>query len=319
MVEYIKEPIIHLSWQLASKSSDITESDCCGDCIIAGTKSGVSIWKFLDTPGTYDQLPIAEMVNVKVESDVCRVKLIGNLAFVALANGTVILYELSTHNGNPKDLIPISRTSNLHSKYKCNDMLFCPQTNSVITCGNDGAVSEFNLEHNDKVVSRRVSNTSLKCMDKISPSQIICGSLNGTLKLIDRRVMECVESFSNQTLSTITCIQRNPHVNHLVIGGNDQGSIMLYDLRNQGSIMSQMSAHSAAITDIRYRPRETDTFYSSSCVGELFKWNTSANQISKRVEAIGCLSDLLTITSFDVNYLGDLIYTTDHGAIFYHK
>lgn len=319
MVEYIKDPINHLSWQVANKSADLTESDYCGDCIIAGTKAAVSIWKFLDSPGTYDQLPIAEMVSVEVERPVCKVKLLGNLAFVALTSGTVILYELATHESSHKELVFLSRTSNLHPNYKCNDLLFCPQTNSVITCGNDGAVSEFNVEHNEKVVSRKVSDTPLKCMDKIDPNQIICGSLNGNLKMIDRRIMECVENFSNQTLSSITCVQRNPYVNHLVIGGNDQGSIMLYDLRNQGSIMSQMSAHSAAITDIRYRPRETDTFYSSSCVGELFKWNTSANQISKRVEAIGCLSDLLTITSFDVNYLGDLIYTTDHGAIFYHK
>lgn len=319
MVEYIKDPINHLTWQVASKSADITDLDLCGDCIISGTRNAVSIWKFLDDPGTYDQLPIAEVVSHPVEHDVRKVRLLGNLAFVALNNGSVILLELINMTDNLWRLSPLSRTNNMHGTYKCNDMLFCAQTNSVITCGNDGAIAEFELEHHDRFLSRKVSDSSLKCMDKINPNQVVCGTLNGALKLIDRRVGECVENFSNQTLSSVTCIQRNPYVEHLVIGGNDQGSIMLYDLRNLGSIMSQISAHSAAITDIKYRPRETDTFYSSSCVGELFKWNTSANQISKRVEAIGCLSDSLSITSFDVNYLGDLIYTTDHGAIFYHR
>lgn len=323
MVEYIEQHINHLSWQVAAKTADITAPDCCGDCVIGGSETGVSIWQFIDSPGAYDQLPIAEVASEDTATSVCKVNLIGNIAFVAQVNGTVTLFELVNEQNTRKSLKLISETKNLHAQYRCNDMLFCAQTNSVITCGNDGALSSFNIEHPKKVNCKQVSDSSLKCMDMITPNEVICGTVSGCLKHFDLRVHKCVGVFANRSLSTLICLQRNPNVNHLATGGNDQGSIIIYDLRNQNSALAQISAHSAAITNVRYRPRDANILYSSSCDGELFRWNLntefSPNQIPRKVESIGCTSDPLSINSFDVNNLGDMIYTTDHGAIFYHK
>lgn len=323
MVEYINQQINNLSWQISIKSADITAPDCCGDHVISGSKTHISVWQFVDSPETYDQLPIAEVASLKVKSSACKVQMIGKVAFSALIDGTVLLNELVTDFNNRKYLNSISTTSNLHSSYRCNDMLFCAQTNSVITCANDGAISRFNIEHPQKVISKKVSESSLKCMDAVTPNEVICGTMDGCLKQYDVRTHECVGTFSNQTLSTLMCVQRNPNVNHLAVGGNDQGSIIIYDLRNQNSPLAQISAHSAAVTQVRYRPKDSNIIYSSSCDGQLFRWNLNteftANQMPRKVESIGCTSDPITITSFDVNHLSDMIYTTDHGAIFYHK
>lgn len=323
MVEYIDQQINHLSWQVAAGSVDITAPGCCGDNIISGSRTNISIWQFIDEPGAYDQLPIAEVTSERIPTRACKVRLIGNIAFAALVNGTVYLYELVADKSNRKGLKIISETKNLHLNYKCNDMLFCAQTNSVLTCGNDGAISSFNIEHPKKVNTKQVYESSLKCMDIITPNEVICGTLNGALKHFDLRTHECIGTFANQSLSTLICLQRNPNVNHLATGGNDQGSIIIYDLRNTNSALAQISAHGAAVTNVKYRPRDPNILYSSSCDGELFRWNLSteftANQIPRKVESIGCTSEPLSITSFDVNHLGDMIYTTDHGAIFYRK
>lgn len=323
MVEYIDQQINHLSWQVAAKTADITAPDICGDNIISGSNTHISIWQFIDTPGAYEQLPIAEVTKEKISARACKVHLIGNIAFTALNNGTVFLHELISERNNRKFLRVISETKNLHSNYKCNDMLFCAQTNSVITCGNDGAIARFNIENPKKPSSKQVSESSLKCMDIVTPNEIICGTLNGSLKHFDLRTHECVGTFANQSLSTLICLQRNPNVNHLATGGNDQGSIIIYDLRNQNSALAQISAHGAAVTNVKYRPRDPNLLYSSSCDGDLFRWNLATeftvNQIPKKVESISSISEPLSITSFDVNHLGDMLYTVDHGAIFYRK
>lgn len=322
MVEYIDQQINHLSWQVAAKSADITAPDCCGDNVISGSKSGISIWQFVDTPGTYDQLPIAEVSKERTPASVCKVNLIGDIAFSALVNGTVLLHELADR-GDRKSLEVISETKNLHGNYRCNDLLFCAQTNSVITCGNDGSISTFKIDQPKKIENNQVSESSLKCMDMISPNEIICGTLSGCVKHYDLRTYKCVGTFASQSLSSIRCLQRNPNVNHLATGGNDRGSIIIYDLRNQNSALIQISAHNAAITTVRYKQRDSNILYSSSSDGELFKWklNTefTTNQTPRKVESISCTGDPISITSFDVNHLGDMIYTTDHGAIFYHK
>lgn len=323
MVEYIDQQIHNLSWQVAAKTADITAPDHCGENIITGSKSHISIWQFVDDPSDQNQLPIAETTSNKVPAPAIRVHLIGNLAFSAFANGTVYLHELVSERNNRNFLKLLSETKNLHSNYKCNDMLFCAQTNSVITCGNDGAIASFNIEQPKKMTTHQVSESSLKCMDIITPNEVICGTLNGSLKHFDLRTYECVGTFANQSLSSLLCLQRNPNVNHLAIGGNDQGSIIMYDLRNPNLAMAQISAHSSAITNIKYRPKDPNVLYSSSCDGELFRWNLNteftANQVPRKVESIGCTSEPLSITSFDINHLGDMLYTTDHGAIFYHK
>lgn len=322
MVEYIDQQIGNLSWQVAAKTSDITAPDCCGDNIISGSRTDISIWQFVDDdPGAYDQLPIAELTSEKIPDRACRVHLIGNIAFTALINGTVYLHELN-HDPRP-NLRQLSETKNLHPDYKCEDMLFCAQTNSVLSCANDGSIATFNIEHPKKINRFELSKSSLKCMDIINPNEIICGTLSGALKHFDLRSQECVGTFANQSLSALICLQRNPNVNHLATGGNDQGSIIIYDLRNTSSALAQISAHNSAITNVKYRPRNPNILYSSSCDGELFKWNLSteftANQVPRKVESIGCTSEPLSIISFDINHLGDLIYTTDHGAIFYRK
>lgn len=322
MVEYIDQQITNLSWQVATKSADIAP-DHCGENIISGSKTNISIWQFVDDPSNHTQLPIVEATSEKIPTTACKVHLIANHAFTALIDGTVYLHELVTERNNRKHLRFISETKQLHPHYRCNDMLFCAQTNSVITCGNDGAISSFNIEHPKKTTSKQVSSSSLKCMDIVNPHEVICGTLNGSLKHFDLRTYECVGTFANQSLSSLLCLQRNPNVNHLAVGGNDQGSIIMYDLRNENLAMAQISAHASAVTNIRYRPKDPNILNSSSCDGELFRWNLNtefaSSQVPRKVESIGCISEPLSITSFDVNHLGDMIYTTDHGAIFYHK
>lgn len=323
MVEYIDQHILNLSWQLASKTADITAQDCCGENIISGSKTALSIWQFVDTPGSYDQLPITEVANIKLTSSAARVHLIGNVAFTALTNGTVLLHELASGMDKQKELQLLSETKDLHSGYRCNDMLFCAQTNSVITCGNDGNLATFNIEHPNKTKSHQVSDSSLKCMDIVTPNEVICGTVSGSLKHFDFRVNSCIGTFANQNLSSLLCLQRNPNVNHLATGGNDQGSIIMYDLRSLNSALAQISAHDAAITTVKYRPRDTNILYSASCDGELFRWNLSteftSTQVPRKVESIGSTNEPLSITTFDINHLGDLIYAADHGAIFYHR
>lgn len=323
MVEYIDQQIKNLSWQLTNKSSDVTSSETCGDCIISGSKTHISVWQFVDEPGIYDQLPIAEIASHIIPFEACKVHLIGNVAFTATRDGVVYLHELVTERDHRKYLRPISETKNLHVNYKCNDMSFCAQTNSVLTCGDDGSIASFNIERPNKVISKQVIETSLRCMDMITPHEVICGTLSGALKHIDLRSYQCIGTFRSQSLSTLNCIQRNPNVNHLAASGNDMGSIMIYDLRNPSISVTQVTAHNAPVTSLRYRPKDPSTLYSSSCDGELFRWNMgadfTANQTALNVESISRMKEPLSITSLDINHLGDMVYASDHGAIYYQK
>lgn len=324
MVEYIDQNIHTLSWQIGGGlSGDLTEAKYCGDTLIGGSDTALTIWQFHDKSQIIqDQLPIVECGREIIPSKAARVYLIGDRAFVALSNGTVQVHDVVTEKTGVKSFKLVSEAKNLHNSYRCNDMVFCPQSNSVITCGNDGGLAMFNVDRPQKATHFPNLDASLKCIDLVNPNEVICGDLNGCLRHYDVRSGDYV-SFTNQSFSSLLCVQRNPNVNHLAIGGNDQGSIILYDLRNESSAVAEISAHSAAVTNIKYRPRDPNIIYSSSIDGDLFRWSLNnqflVNHIPKKVESIGDTSDPISITAFDVNDTGDIIYTTDHGAIFYRK
>lgn len=328
MVEFVDQMISRVSWQTTAKDIARFTSETQGSLLISGScdhgnKNKANIWKFLSSPsGTFEQLPMIEAASVEVDTDVTQALLVGKVAFVSLANGTVLLYEYSDH-GIHNTLSLISETPNLHTGYHCNDMLFCSPTNSVITCGSDGNINCFCIERHQTTTSYRIANTAINCIDMVSQNEIICGTLTGHLKHFDLRAKKCIKSLASQKQSSALSIKRNPNVLHYVTCGNSDGLLSLFDLRNDQTSMAQIAAHDAAISQIRYKPGESNILFSSSFDGQLLRWNFNSefvtDQKPKKVEYIASRGDCLPINSFDVNVNGDMIYACDNEALYYLK
>lgn len=322
MVEYIDQNILTMQWQRTTNPADMTLFDYKSEYMISGSEQTVSLWRFVDNPDQYEQLPIIEETFENVDNSVSQVHLIGKLAFVALSNATVSLYEL-VDGDNRKCLNKISSTKNLHNNQACTGMIFSPQMNSVITCGQDGCISQFDIDKQTiKPKSTKVALESLECIDAINANEVICGTLTGSLKHFDFRSGKVVGSFSSKNQSTLCCVQRNPNVNHLAVAGNDDGYINLYDLRSQDFAVAKLSVHNSAVTCIKYQPRASDIMYSSSADGFLLRWSISpdfSSNNSPKADTLVSTGDYFSINCFDVDQQSHLIYATDQETIHYRK
>lgn len=324
MVEFIDHNLNSIRWQVSADPDNLSPFDFNSQYVIGGSHKNVSVWKFQDDPANYQRMPIVEVASESTESPVVQVMLVGKTAFVALRSGIVVLFELDDAGDKPrKELIPISKTPLMHNGKQCNGLLFSPQLNSVITCGADGSISHCDIEKNRKtaVKTHHISDSSIKCIDSITPNQIVCGTQQGSLIHHDLRTSRPIEVYECKGHSALTCVQRNPNVNHLVVGGNDEGFINLYDLRHQQFAVAKIPTHDAAITGLKYQPRVSDSFYSSSCDHVLMKLNMPADFTSiqkPKADILVAGDDSVSITCFDVNQQGNLIYATDVEVLYYH-
>ena len=143
------------------------------------------------------------------------------------------------------------------------------------------------------------------------------GNSAGHLKVIDIRKGAVVMSLPN-TLSSIRVVKRNPCNGHLVVSGNESGNVCLWDLRNEGSILVQFSAHDSLITELQYKENESNIILSSSLDGQLLKWNLLPSCQLQSVDSLVSPQSSAgpSISCFHLNPSGnEIIFGTDNEVL----
>jgi WD40 repeat protein len=200
------------------------------------------------------------------------------------------------------------------NKTVVNDVAYSDFTKELITCDGDGNVDIFNVESGSLNTGINLSQTSLECVDVMSGHQVILGNSAGHLKVLDTRQRSPSMSLPG-TLSAVLSVRRNPSNNHVVASGNAKGQVCLWDLRQTTSLLLQLDAHTSSITDMYYDQKDGSAFYSSANDGQLLKWNIEANMTLQQVDCICGKPNGPPISSFDINYDNDLIFTADNETL----
>lgn len=86
-----------------------------------------------------------------------------------------------------------------------------------------------------------------------------------------------------------TCLTYHPTQRHMVLAGDEEGSLTIWDLRQNTFPVNLLSAHSGAVTEIQFHPGYPDHMFSCSNNGEIWHWNTLSQ--SKHVKLMALETD----------------------------
>lgn len=152
--------------------------------------------------------------------------------------------------------------------------------NDIVTVGEDGRINLLNAKSSK--VLRTVEDAdscSLHCVTFLKHNEILTSNLRGQLKIWDLRN---ADNNPNNTFmisgeqGTPTCVTFHPTQRHLVLTGDDLGSLTTWDLRHHTYPLNVLNAHEGAITEIKFNPEFSDQLFTCSSAGEIWHWTTKA-------------------------------------------
>jgi mitogen-activated protein kinase organizer 1 len=139
----------------------------------------------------------------------------------------------------------------------------------IVTGSVDGFVRIYDIRTRDLIqdfVGESITSTSLT-NDK---QCILVTSLDDTIRLLDKENGELLQEYKghlNKTFKSITAVKTD---DSKVIGGGEDGKILVWDLVD-GNIELELSGHSDAVTCINYHPNR-DMILSTSLDGSCKLW-----------------------------------------------
>ncbi|XP_028132320.1 nucleoporin Nup43 [Diabrotica virgifera virgifera] len=155
--------------------------------------------------------------------------------------------------------------------------------NDIVTVGEDGTINLLNAK-SPKVV-RKIDNAdscSIHCVIFLKHNEVLTSNLRGQMKIWDLR---STDGKPNSTFMisgeqvTPTCLTFHPTQRHLVITGDDLGSLTTWDLRHNTYPVNVLNAHEGAVSEIKFNPECPDQLFTCSSSGEIWHWTTKATAV----------------------------------------
>ncbi|GFT90674.1 nucleoporin Nup43 [Nephila pilipes] len=150
----------------------------------------------------------------------------------------------------------------------------------VATVGEDGKLCLLNFNVKQKI--REIASSDLCSFTSVSylrHHEVVAGNSLGYLRLWDLRSSSEASS-SLLTLSreqqSVTCMNTHPTQSHILGTGYDDGSLCIWDMRQERKPMSLLEGHSAAVTELLFHPTNPDYLYTCSLDSSVWQWDASS-------------------------------------------
>lgn len=318
-IEYISRKISSILWlpeDCLRRSNHPSERFWVCGTYGSPSKNSLSIWTNFNGSSELSSTGIYQMDNLKyvVGEDVVEIiSFEGNSLLVGLANDDIVWLKYSSIDGF--ELVH-KWTSNEEKSLSQHEMsgLLKSENKDLVTFGLDGKLNFFDLTTKKLVQSSTITSNSIHCADNISPTQIVCGTTSGHLKVYDTRSQQVEINMVDQ-LSAITAVC--PYVSSVISCGNQFGSLSLWDIRNPNHRpMQPAQAHFEAITCLRSSSKLSDSLFTSSIDGQLIKWGITNNFEINSVEPIIDKNNTFPINCFDVNADNQLVFADDNEVLY---
>lgn len=125
---------------------------------------------------------------------------------------------------------------------------------------------------------------SLTCVTFLKHNEILTGNLRGLMKIWDLR---CSENEPRKTFMlgdeqiAATCLAYHPTQRHIIVAGDEEGSLSICDLRFISDIpITFLNAHKDSVSEIRFHPDLSDQLFTCSLDGEIWHWQPSGQRQS---------------------------------------
>ncbi|XP_053950590.1 nucleoporin Nup43 [Anastrepha ludens] len=233
-------------------------------------------------------------------SDITGVEFITNdLPVVSCADGRITILQIK--RAVEDDLLQQKVQSDVLHKFNASGTA-APCTaisvfeKDIATVGEDGRLNIVDANDIRKVLrSIEADSISLTALKYVNPREVLTANRMGVIRLFDVRaaadevaitafMTSCEEEKRSNYVSALTSHPTQPHI---VLAGSEEGSITVWDLRQPGFPASYLSAHTSAITEIGFHPREPSKLFTAAENGELWLWKQQSSISISDIEPIG--------------------------------
>ncbi|XP_004083832.1 nucleoporin Nup43 [Oryzias latipes] len=191
---------------------------------------------------------------------------------------TIFRYHPNTHT-----ISVLQHWARAHS-YPCDNApctaLVCSSP-EIVTVGEDGRIVVFRADQEGAVrVIENADSSTIHAVTYLKTTEVLTVNSIGQLKLWDLRQQS---SSPSQILSLsgdrapLHCVDRHPNQQHIVATGGQDGMLCVWDVRQGGTPISLMEAHSAEMWEVRFHPTNPDHLFTCSEDGSLLHWETASH------------------------------------------
>ncbi|XP_066284088.1 nucleoporin Nup43-like [Branchiostoma lanceolatum] len=288
IAEFVSEKVNKIRWRPQGPQA-LQQSDVFVSGSWDNEENRVRLWHLPDTPvktegaAANGQLP-ARAVEPRLVCEVPHQGDVKDLKFLdydkilaASSTGNVTLYK---HHHNSQTLSVGQTWDSLHH----HNGKGCPCTGlaatlpDIVTVGEDGRINVVRVDHRAPI--RTIDNADSCTLNAVSLKafEVITVNSTGQLKVFDLRrpSSEPTRIFllSGDRIP-LHCLDKHPGQPHIVATGGQDGSLYMWDLRQERHPVSAMDAHAWDMWEVLFHPTHPDHLFSCSQDGSLWHWDVS--------------------------------------------
>lgn len=274
---FVSEKIAKIRW----KHEDYTEAQTFLTGSWDNPVNSITYWSFRSNEGE-EPSPNA-IVSQSVLGDITELRFISKDHLVSSAsNGSVFLSEIQE---NPtvtfKEHVVWESLHSFKSKTaSCTALSTFEQ--DIVSVGEDGRVNLLTARQKQPVrVIENADSCCICCVDFLRHNEVLTGNSRGHMKVWDLRNEQDLPAatfmLSDQSKTEATNVQHHPTQRHIVVAGGGDGSLTVWDLRQNTYPISQLNAHTGSVCEILFHPDRPENLFTCSSSGELWHWNNAQN------------------------------------------
>ncbi|KAK7494805.1 hypothetical protein BaRGS_00013932 [Batillaria attramentaria] len=299
-VKYVSQKISKIRWRPRPKQS-LQPSDTFATGSWDDEENKLSLWQVQGQDPGSSRLAEEDALAQNEPQLLCEVQHPGNvmdLCFVtqehiatASSTGSLILYQ---HHANLQHVQAVQEWMNLHSSSgracPCTAVATCGE-DTVVTGGEDGRISLLSPGQTAPVrVLERADSCTINSMTFLKQAEVLTVNAFGQLKIFDLRqnTDTPAQIFSvTEDHWSLLCVDKHPGQPHVVATGGQDGSLTIWDLRQDRFPMTALEAHASSMWEVRFHPHHAEHLFTCSEDGSLWHWDGSALTSTLDISAKG--------------------------------
>ncbi|XP_044761105.1 nucleoporin Nup43 [Coccinella septempunctata] len=278
---FVSQKINKIRWRPDPFNNSHSFISCSWD----DERNSVKLWDFREN----DESEVYPFIITEMEheGDITEAMFLSTDHFVCSSSlGSVGLFKISYSRSSEITIEPGTQWKNIH-KFPFHYSPCTSITNydqDIVSVGEDGRINLLTLSSESVVRSyENADSCSLKCVLFLKHNEILTSNLRGQMKIWDLR-SKSEEPSSMFVLSgdmiAPTCLTYHPTQRHLVVAGDEEGSITIWDLRQNTFPVNLLKAHNESVTEIKFHPDYPDHLFSASMAGEVWHWSIKSKSTS---------------------------------------
>ncbi|RDD45858.1 Nucleoporin Nup43 [Trichoplax sp. H2] len=227
------------------------------------------------------------------------------------SNGSLELIQFSRPR---QELQSISKWKNIHhfSSNSCPCTGFSVNLPNIITVGEDSRINILKIDVQAPIatIEDNISSCSINAVTCEGISEFITVDSMGRLKVWDLRQpydkpAKVMVLSGEQTC--LQCIDQHPNQPHVAITGSHDGSIIIWDLRQDKYPTVVLKAHMSTVWEVRFHRHFPNNLFTCSDDGSIWHWDGSLITSTNLPTSIRNFSDIEPANATNPWLISDVI------------